>query len=87
MQVDNPGRAPEMYSSGKETQSTHEEALEFLRVALVEKIAARHQQITARDKEVAARDVKKVVEWEVGMPRFINAIREEKYDKYESPYS
>ena len=56
-----------MYSSGKEIQSTHEEALEFLRIALVQKIVARHQQITARDREVAARDVKKEVEWEVGM--------------------
>ena len=87
VQVDNPGRAPEMYSSGKETQSTHEEALEVLRVDLVKKIAARHEQITARDKEVAAKDKKKEEEWEVGRQRFINATREEKYDKYESPYS
>ena len=87
MQVDNPGRAPELYSSGKETQSTYEEALEVLRVDLVKKIVARHEQITTRDREVAARDRKKKEEWEVGRQRFINATREEKYDKYENPYS
>ena len=87
MQVDDPGRAPEMYSSGKETQRTHEEALEVLRVDLVKRIAARHAEITARDEEVAARERKKEEEWEVGRQRFINTSREGKYDKYESPYS
>ena len=87
VQVDNPGREPKMYSSGNETQSTREEALEVLRVALVKKIAAKHEEITARDKEVAARDKKKEQEWEVGRRRFNNATREETHDKYESPYS
>ena len=76
-----------MYSSGKETQSTHEEALEVVKVDLVKKIVARHEQIATRDREVAARDQKKKEEWEVGRQRFINAIREEKHDKYGSPYS
>lgn len=87
VQVDDPGRAPKMYSTGRETQRTHEEALEVLRVDLVEKIAARHEEITARDEEVAARDKKKREEWEVGRQKFINATREEKYDKYGNPYS
>ena len=87
VQVNNPGRAPEMYSSGRETQRTHEEALEVLRVDLVQKIAARHEQITVRDEEVAARNKKRREEWEVGRQRFINATREERYDKYENPYS
>ena len=87
MQVDNPGREPERYSYGKETQSTHEEALEVLRVDLAKKVVASHEYITTRDREVAARDKKKEEEWEVGRQRFINATREEKYDKYENPYS
>ena len=67
--------------------STLEEALEVLKVGLVQRIAERSEQIIARDTEVAIRDAKKKHEWEVGMQKFMNATREEKKDKYESPYS
>ena len=75
-----------MYAHGRETQKTHEEALEVLKVGLVQRIAARSEQIRTRDEEVAARDEKKEEEWEVGRQRFMNATRGEKKDKYESPY-
>ena len=87
VQVDDPGRARKIYSSGQETQRTREEAIEVLRVELVRRIAARREALTARDREVAARERKKEEEWEVGRRRFINTCREGKYEKYESPYS
>ena len=65
LRLERPGKEPEMFSSGQETQTTHEEALEVLKMALINKIAT-------RDKE-------KIREMQWGKERFMNAMKEEKY--------